>query len=297
MANEYATQRRLRIRFITPCVDEGFFDPVKRGMRDAADMLNVECTMVGTDDVDLAAQAGLIREAMEEGLDGLAVSIIHPTALNEVLLEAIRRGTRVVAFNVDASDRLNGQLTAVCQDTYASGRMLGEKARPAIPDGSRVLLTMHSQGISALEDRRRGIEETLQGKDLVWCYTTTGIDPESAAQVVGAELERDTELRAVLCTGQADLEGAALTVARGSAHRDLYVAGFDLSARILDLIQQDVIAFTIDQQPYVQGFYPVVQLAQWCRFGLKPCDIDAGAGIIDKGNVADVLSLSQQGYR
>ena len=113
-------QRRLRFAFITPCVGEAFFGPVKTGMRDAARMLDADCTFEGTADVDLAEQEALIRRALAQGVDGLALSIPHPTALNAAILEALER-IPVVAFNVDATAGLGGRLTSVRQDCYQAG--------------------------------------------------------------------------------------------------------------------------------------------------------------------------------
>jgi len=75
------------------------------------------------------------------------------------------------------------------------------------------------------------------------------------------------------------------------------VAGYDLSPTILRLVEQGTIAFTIDQQPYMQGFYPVVQLALWRRYGIRPSNIDAGATLITAENVEQVRALSAAGYR
>jgi simple sugar transport system substrate-binding protein len=53
----------------------------------------------------------------------------------------------------------------------------------------------------------------------------------------------------------------------------------------------------VDQQPYIQGFYPVIQLTLYLRYGIIPSDIDTGAAIIDRSNVAPVLELTKQNYR
>ena len=36
--------------------------------------------------------------------------------------------------------------------------------------------------------------------------------------------------------------------------------GYDLLPKTVQLLEEDQIDFTIDQQPYLQGFYPVMQL-------------------------------------
>ncbi len=289
-------QRRLRFAFITPCVGEAFFGPVKTGMRDAARMLDADCTFEGTADVDLAEQEALIRRALAQGVDGLALSIPHPTTLNAAILEALER-IPVVAFNVDATAGLGGRLTSVRQDCYQAGLAFGRHVADRLPPGARVLMTVHSEGISALDDRVRGAQEVLGPRDVSWRMLTTGTTVEGAASAIGAALRDDQRISAVLCSGQADSEGAGLAVERSFPDRHILVAGYDLSPTILRLIESRILAFTIEQQPYIQGFYPVVQLALWRRYGIRPANIDAGATLIDAKNVAQVGALSAAGYR
>jgi simple sugar transport system substrate-binding protein len=63
------------------------------------------------------------------------------------------------------------------------------------------------------------------------------------------------------------------------------------------LIKKGHIRCTVDQQPYVQGFYPVVQLTLLLRYGITPYDMDAGAAIIDRSNADKVLDLTKKNMR
>ena len=47
----------------------------------------------------------------------------------------------------------------------------------------------------------------------------------------------------------------------------------------------------------MQGFYPVVQLSLYCRYGIRPSSMDTGAALITKDNVPNVSALSRKGYR
>lgn len=301
MVSDDAPQRPLSFAFVTPCVGEDFFRPVQRGMRDAARMLGVDCTFEGTADVDIPAQIELVRRAIARRVDGLALSIIHETAFNEVVGEAVRAGIPVVAFNVDATRGRSGALSSICQDFERAGRILGERALPYLGRGARVLMTLHSEGISALDERLAAAQAVLRGKDITWLVAVTGIDPEGAAQVIGAALEADPRIAAVLCTGLADLMGASRVAAARAAHggtpAELLVAGFDLAPEVLAGIKAGYVAYTIDQQPYIQGFYPVVQLAHYGRYGIRPFDIDTGAAVIDRQNVDLAMQASEAGYR
>jgi len=290
--------KRLKFRFITCAVDEAFFDAIKQGMRDAADMLGVEAEFTGVSGVDLEGQAEMVREAVSAGCDGIALNIVHATAFEEVTREALDRGVPVVAFNVDGTYGEGEHLSSVNQDLYGAGRTLGERAAEHLADRVKVLITMHDEGISALEDRARGIQEVIaEEKGATWDMVVTGIDPERAADIIGEKLGADAAIGAVLCTGQADTEGAGLALERTAEKRNYYAAGFDLSPEILRLVKEGMIDFTIDQQPYVQGFYPVVQLALYCRYGIAPSNMDSGAGIISRENADEVMEFSARGYR
>ncbi|MBP7934750.1 MAG: sugar ABC transporter substrate-binding protein [Phycisphaerae bacterium] len=292
-----ASGEPLRFAFIATCVDEDFFKPVKKGMADAAAKMGVKCIFVGTPEVDLKAQAEMVRKALADGYDGIAVCLIDAEAFDGVVAEAMDKGIPVVAFNTDDNRTPNRRLSAVCQDLYKAGRSVGERALEFIPDNSKILMTVHSDSISALEDRLRGEQDVLKERGVTWKRVVTGTTPEGSAEVITAALKEDPEIKVVLCTGQADTEGAGLAIEKHFAGKGYAAAGFDLSPQILRLIKTGHIRFTIDQQPYIQGFYPVVQLALYCRYGIRPSNVDVGATVISADNVNAVVGLSAKGYR
>jgi simple sugar transport system substrate-binding protein len=292
-----AAQDRLRFVFISTVVREKFFEPVRKGMEDAARMMGVDCVFTGTEGVDVPAQAEMVRKAIRDGVDGIALNIIDPAGFDAAVEEAARAGIPVVAFNVDDGATPNARLSAVCQRLYEAGRTLGRESLKFVPSGSHVLMTMHAKGVSALEDRLRGAQEELKAKDVRWKVVITGNTAAEAAAVIDRELKTNPDIRYVLCTGQADTEGAGLAIEREFKERDCLAAGFDLSPEILRLIKAGAIRFTIDQQPYVQGFYPVIQLALYKRYGIMPSSMDAGAAVITADKVDRLATLTNGKYR
>jgi simple sugar transport system substrate-binding protein len=160
-----------------------------------------------------------------------------------------------------------------------------------------VLITQHDLGISALDDRLHGIQEVLKKHGVASKTVCTGNEPKKAIEAVSKELKADPSIKFVLGTGLTDSEAAGRAIERDFPGRGYGSAGFDLTLEILRLIKADVIRLTIDQQPYTQGYYPVVQLALFCRYGIQPSNIDAGAGVILKKDVDRVVELTKQGYR
>ena len=286
---------RLKLLFVAVTCDEAFFGPVKRGIADAAAMMGVDAAFTGCVGVDADEMSRLARNALAKGIDGLAIDLFDAAAFAPVVAEAHAKGVPVVAFNIDDGGGRAGNLSGIAQDFPAAGRALGRRSAEHIRPGSTVVLTMHDAGISALEQRRDGLKEALSRHDIRWIETITGHEAEAAAHRTLEILRAHPEASAILATGQADTEGAALAAER--LGRPVYAAGFDLSPEIMRLIVEGHLDCTVDQQPYTQGFYPVVQLVLNIRYGLRPVDMDAGACLIDRSNVARIAALAKTGYR
>ena len=287
--------KKLRFRLITIASDEELFHVVERGMRDAATALDVEADLVGTPGFDIADLIGLVRSAVRDGIDGIGLNIFHPTALAGVIAEASAAGVPVVAFNIDAAKTGSGNLSYIMQDFFAAGSVLGHRAAASIREGEHVILAMHDEGVGALEERAAGIEAGLASRNVVVTRVVTGRAPAKGAAILDEALSR-LGARAIIGTGQPDTEAAGLAVWARHTH-DIYAAGFDLSPGIVELIAEGHLDCVVDQQPYAQGFYPIVQLTLNLRFGLIPSSLDAGAAIVDRRNVELVRHLSKQSIR
>ena len=78
------------------------------------------------------------------------------------------------------------------------------------------------------------------------------------------------------------------------------LATFDLSPEVLDAVSAGPIAFAVDQQPYLQGYLPVVflELAVRNRNEVGAGQMVAtGPSLVTKDNAAAIAALSEQGTR
>jgi simple sugar transport system substrate-binding protein len=287
----------LKFIFISTCAREDFFIPVKKGMDQAASLLGVECSFVGTKEVDLIQQAAMVEEAVRQGIDGIALNIIDTLAFDTVVKVAIDKGIPVVAFNVDDNKTPNARLSGVCQNFYKAGFDLGKRISAHILEKSTVLFTMHSSGISALNDRIKGEQDALRERKINAVTLITGTNPDTAKMLIANVLKVNTKIKTVLCTGLADTQGAGLAIEESFSSNGYLAAGFDLSPEILRLITKGYVLCTVDQQPFMQGFYPVIQLYQYCRYGILPSDNEIVASFVDRDNVEAVEKLCREHIR
>ena len=72
----------------------------------------------------------------------------------------------------------------------------------------------------------------------------------------------------------------------GLAAKGVHAGGFDLLPQTLDAIAGDHLDFTIDQQPYLQGFYTVMEMAMFKLSGglTGPAEINTGLKFVTKSN-------------
>ena len=286
----------LRFIFITPFADIPFFETVKKGMNDAAGQLAVSSEFTGPSGMDIAGQVDMAKQAIADGYNGIVLNIFEAEALASVIKEANDARIPVAVFNVDDRSVPTGRLCFVCQNLFKAGQVLGENALAFIPDGGRIFIVMHDRGVSALEERFDGITSILKGKDVTWDVLIGG-DNENTVRVVTEQLKANPDVKVLLGTGQSDTEGIGFAIERNFKGQNYDVAGFDLSAETLRMVKEGTIHFTIDQQPYIQGYYPVVQLAHYCRYGIVPSNIDAGHNIITQKEACKVIELSKKNYR
>ena len=77
----------------------------------------------------------------------------------------------------------------------------------------------------------------------------------------------------------------------------MLLGGFDLVPEVLQQMQTGYIQVQVDQQPYMQGFMPVMEAYLAKTVGLAPADIDTGQGIVRPDQVDAIMELSAQGVR
>tara|TARA_B110000495_G_scaffold165778_1_gene151682 strand:+ start:283 stop:639 length:357 start_codon:yes stop_codon:yes gene_type:complete len=116
-------------------------------------------------------------------------------------------------------------------------------------------------------------------------------------KAVGAKLGGGYD---TILTLSASLSGEAALKALESAGKvgSVKLGTFDMSPNMLKAAAAGKVEFLIDQQPYLQGYLPVVIFSQYIRYGTMPAGVVmTGPGFVTPDNAAKVIKLAAQGYR
>ncbi len=73
--------------------------------------------------------------------------------------------------------------------------------------------------------------------------------------------------------------------------------GFDIGQGVQESLESGHMLVTADQQPYLQGYMPVLSLCQQLVYKLAPMNLDTGSGFVTAANVGKVAVLANEGFR
>lgn len=85
--------------------------------------------------------------------------------------------------------------------------------------------------------------------------------------------------------------------AAGKKAGQINIAGFDLSPATIAAIKGGWTGLVIDQQEWLQGYLPILQIALAKVYGFSGLHINTGAGFVDKSNVDLVAPLAAKNIR
>jgi simple sugar transport system substrate-binding protein len=191
----------------------------------------------------------------------------------------------------------------VGQELYPSGVNLGKGAaqRAGLRRGDKAmvwgLIAQETRGL-----RSKGCVDALKEMgievDYIEISDAINADASLGTPVFAAYVAANPDVKLII-TDHGALTATAETYMRAARKRpgDIYIAGFDLSAATVDAIKKGYVGVVLDQQPWLQGYLPVLQACLAKKYGFSGLHIDTGAALIDKNNIDFVAPLAQKGIR
>ncbi len=271
-----------------------FWSVFQKGAEKAGKDLGINVKYVGSNNTG-TAQSDSINQAVSDKVQGIAVSLADPAAVKDAVAAAVAAGIPVVTTNSGSNlYKEFGAFTHIGQDEFTAGAGAGEKFNEA---GAKSLLCVkQEQTNTGLDARCDGAKSTFKGTfDVI---TTSGDASGKQQADVKAALDSRADVDAVFGTGPVVAHDSA--AAAKELGRTVTVGGVDLSTDILKDISAGDVAFTIDQQQYLQGYVSVLALylnatnKNTLGGGLP---INTGPGFVTKDNADAVAKLVGEGTR
>lgn len=292
---QVASTERIKVALITHAAPgDTFWDILRKGAEEAAAKDNVE--LLYTSDPEGGRQAQLIQQAIDQKVAGIAVTLAKPDALKDVLKKAEDAGIPVVSLNSGADVwKQVGAFTHFGSDENLAGAAVGEKL--ASQGVKHPICVIMEQGNVALDSRCAGVKSKVPGTENLFVQ---GTDMTQVSSTVTAKLQATPDADAIIGLGAPFTLTINKAVESLGLQSKVKVASFDMNGELAQAIIDGKVAFTVDQQPWLQGYGAIDALWQVKRGGIHVgggLPVLTGPSIIDQSSAPDVLKFAKEGIR
>jgi simple sugar transport system substrate-binding protein len=287
-------QKKPRIFFITHGqTGDSFWAVVRRGAETAAKETDCDLQYQAPAQFDLVAMSRLIDSAVAAKPDGLIVSIPDVDLLGKSIQAAVAAKIPVISVNSGLEDsRRLGCMMHIGQEEESAGKMAGERMK-AIGVKEAVILNQEIGNV-ALDQRIKGFKDGFEGPFHHVEVLTVKIEFKECHDTVTAYLQQHPDVDGVLALGPVAAEPALRALNEMGEIGKIKLCTFDLSPAVIQALSKKQLSFAVDQQQWLQGYLPVIFLANYAKHGALPENvlIMTGPSFVTPDNVDRVANLT-----
>ena len=294
----------VKISYFKGGSSDAFSDILEKGARAAAADTGANVTIIGSG-WDFPKMVQGFREEVAKKPD--AISFMgHPGdgAIEPIAVQAKAAGILVDYANVPPAKTLKEVGGAF---VGANLRVMGESlAARSIKDfglkpGDEAIV-IGTFGVPGRSDREDGTVAILEAAkvvvtklNLVPLGDTNG-NPSLVTPTLTASVKKAKNLKLIVAAGPVLGNMANFFNAAGLKPGQVKVSGFDLGATVFAAFASGHVQLSADQEPFKQGYFPIVSLCMQKKYGLAPSSVDTSSGFVTTANYKLVSTLPA-GYR
>jgi len=282
--------------FVNHVYSNPFFVPTQYGFQDAAALLDIPVPKWGgsASTSSVPEMVSFLDSAIAAKANGIATTVITSTGFTAPVSRAMSAGIPVVSYNADGTvtkgvpDIGTNRLCYVGQALYQSGQAMGNRIHSLIGSPGDIVIFIATPGTGNIQPRFDGASSVLTPAGFKVAEIATG----AATNVEeGAEnayiLAHKSTLKGAFAVDAGSTEFLGPVLAKNGLAGKIPAGGFDLTPGTLSAIKAGQLDFTIDQNPYLQGFLPTLYLYLFNLSGglVSPPDTDTGLTFVTKTTV------------
>jgi simple sugar transport system substrate-binding protein len=285
-----------KFTFVNHVTTNPFFVPTIYGAQDACSLLGTSYQWTGSTTADVSQMVNAFNSAISAKAAGIACCLVDLKAFNGPTASAISNGIPVLAYNADVpAGNPNERLAYIGQDLYASGYAMGQRIVSLVKEGD-VALFIATPGQLNIQPRIDGATAAIKkygaGK-IKTSAIATGSQLNDEIAKINAYYLGHKNVKGMFAVDAGSTQAVGQTVQKyGLRAKGVKAGGYDLTPTTLQLIQSRQLDFTIDQQPYLQGWLPVLQLFfyRYASGLVAPSNTNTGILFVTHANVGPYIS-------
>jgi simple sugar transport system substrate-binding protein len=291
-----------KFTFVCHVTTNPFFVATQYGMADAAALVGIpKPAWTGSTTSNISDMVSATNAAITAKANGIALAVISTTAFKTPVANAMNDGIPVVSYNADGNVGNPGtnRLAYIGQDLFVSGQALGQRIVAGMPNGGDAVGFIATPGTANIQPRIDGAIQAIKasGKNINFTSQTSGaLLPQENTSINAYILAHKSTLKGIFAVDAGSTQTIGQIIKKYNLQGKVAAGGFDLNPLTLQSIQGGSLDFTIDQQPYLQGFLPVLALYLFNLSGglVSPVETNTGLTFVTKANVGPYLNTKSR---
>ncbi len=287
----FASHPSYRFSFVNHVTTNTFFTATRYGLADACNLLGIPTAQwTGSQNSIVSEMVTAMDQAIAAKVNGIAVCLIDPVAFNTPTDNALNQGIPVLSYNADEPG--NDRMCYIGQSNTSAGAAAAARIVKLVPKGSLVGMVIATPGSGNIQPRIDGALPVFKEAGLETKVVAGGALQAAELTAVQAWWEGHKNVKFLYSVDSGDSIAVATLIEKNNLAGKVLGSGWDVGIPVLQQVQKGSLAFSIDQQAYLQGFVPVIQmfLYQISAGLMQPCDTNTGLGFVTSANVGPYLA-------
>jgi simple sugar transport system substrate-binding protein len=285
----FGSQPSYKFTFVNHVTTNPFFVPTKYGAEDACKLLGCSYQWTGSETSNVSEMVNAMNSAITAKADGIAVALVDATAFNAPTTKALDAGIPVLGYNADAEG--NARLAYIGQDLFLSGQEMGKRILDLVPAGSQIALFIATPGSLNIQPRIDGAKDSI-GSKLAVDTVATGAATAHELTTIQSYAQGNPDVAGMFAVDSGSTIAVGQTIQKQGLQGKVKGGGYDLTTPTPELLSKGFLDFTIDQQAYLQGFLPILELFLFkaSQTLTGPADVNTGLKFVDQQSVQPYVS-------
>ena len=250
-----------------------------------------------------------MKEALATKPDGMAIyGFAGPEATTPIVDEAFKNGVIVTSLNSELTG-LEAKYGAegfgyVGAQSHKAGEDLAKEmiTRGKLKSGDEAFVWGLKGAGGDRAQRTVGVIDGFEAAGMKVIYQeidqATNTTPAAGAPVFAGVMAKNPGIKAVVTDhGGLTATAEAYMKAANKAPGSVFFGGFDVSPATVTAIKSGYLQIVIDQQPFLQGYLPILNICLTKKFGFSGLDVNTSGGFVDKTNIDIVAPLANKEIR
>jgi ribose transport system substrate-binding protein len=275
-----------KLAFVQGVTGDAFYITMGCAVQEEAKKLGATVDIQGPQKFDPTLQTPVLQSVVSARPDAILIAPTDVSAMQRPIQQATQQNIKVVLVDTTLDDPSIAS-SAIASDNLGGGKAAFDAIKQLAPQGGKVLVVSVQPGISTTDARAKGFQDAVAEDSK---YTDLGVqysqnEPQKAAQIVTAALQKDPDIVGIFAANLFSAEGAATGVRQANKQDQVKIVGFDAGPDQVKALRDGTVQALVAQQPGKIGQVGVQQAVKALKGEATEKDVQTGFTIVTKDNV------------